>query len=109
MGCSMTDELNPYLLYRIDGEQGDCALWQLQEGPRALALFLSEASASSYKYAAGLGGEWRILRPGRAPLIELMKTCFQQGIDYAVLDPSRDQAKRIFNIREILAAIDSIK
>src|ERR1051326_2103087 len=98
----MTDELNPYLLYKIDGDQGDCALWQLQEGPRALALFLTEASADAYKRSAGLDGEWRILRPGRQVLMELMKTCFQQGIDYAVLDPSRDKAKRIFNIREIL-------
>src|SRR5438132_8498258 len=106
--ANMTDGLNPYLLYRIDGGDGDCALWQLQEGPRALALFLTPASADLYKQAAGLGADWKVLRPARAALMELMKSCFQQGIDYAVLDPTRDQAKRIFNIREILAAIESI-
>jgi hypothetical protein len=105
----MTDELNPYLLYRVDGEEGNCALWQLQEGARALALFLTADNAESYKQAAGLTGDWRILRPGRQVLVELMKSCFEQGIDYAVLDPTRDKAKRIFNIREILAAIESIQ
>jgi hypothetical protein len=105
----MHDEINPYLLYRVEGDQGDCALWQLQEGPRALALFLSEASALAYRQTAGLGQEWRSLRPNRAGLLELMKACFQEGIEYAVLDPEKEKAKRVFNIREILAAIDSLK
>src|ERR1043166_6991028 len=105
----MTDELNPYLLFQVDGEEGNCALWQLQEGPRALALFLTPENADSYKHAAGLTDEWRTPRPGRQVLMELMKSCFQQGIEYAVLDPTRDKAKRIFNIREILAAIEALK
>ena len=37
-------------------------------------------------------------------LLELLRACFEAGIRYAVLDPDRQKAKRIFNIQEVLAA-----
>jgi hypothetical protein len=101
----VSDEIEPYVVYRIDGEQMECALWQFKDGQKALALFLSGDAATSFKESAILGDEWKILRPAKAALLEMLKACYEDGIGYAVLDPDLEKAKRIFNIQEILNAI----
>jgi hypothetical protein len=101
----VSDEIEPYVVYRIDGDQMECALWQFNDGQKALALFLSGDAATSFKESAILGAEWKILRPAKATLLEMLKACYEDGIGYAVLDPDLEKAKRIFNIQEILNAI----
>jgi hypothetical protein len=102
----VSDEIEPYVLYRVDGPHFECALWQLRQGDKALALFLSGDSALSYRSAAELTG-WEVLRPERPALLELLRAHFEAGVRYAVLDPDLRQAKRIFDIRAILAARDA--
>jgi hypothetical protein len=97
----VSDEIEPFVVYRVDAAQVECALWRLQQGERALALFLSADSADAYRQAAGLAG-WRVLRPSRPALRELLQACADAGVRYAVLDPDLDHAKRIFDIRTIL-------
>ena len=46
-----SEEIIPYLVYRILGEEMECALWRLAEGHTALALFLSEETAKAYQIA----------------------------------------------------------
>ena len=101
----MTDELNPYLVYRILGAEVECAVWQLKEGPTALALFLSEESARNYHKAAGLSQEWKVFRPARAALFQLAQAAVQSGINYAVLDPDLMTAKRVFDLQSIVAGL----
>jgi hypothetical protein len=96
-------EIEPYILYRVEGAQLECALWQLQQGERALAVFLSADSATAYRDAARLAG-WRVLRPGREALLELVRAHVGAGVRYAVLDPDLAQAKRIFDLQAILEA-----
>ena len=86
----------------------DCATWQVESGVKALALFTAEEAAETYRAAAGLGSDWRVLRPPRAGLLELLRTSRAAGIGLAVLNPDVKQAKRIFDIGEILAAVDSL-
>ena len=100
----MSDEIQPYVVYRIDNDQMECALWQFKDGQKALALFLSGDSATSFKESAKLGIEWRIFCPAKDALLQMLKGCHDAGIGYAVLDPDLEKAKRIFNIHEILAA-----
>ena len=101
----MSDEINPYVVYRIVGDQVECALWQFQDGQKARALFLSGDAATSYRAAANLGDDWKIFCPAKEALLELFKSCPQSEIGYAVLDPDLEKAKRIFSIQEILAAV----
>ena len=100
----MSDEIQPYVVYRIDGEQMECALWQFKDGQKALALFLSGDAATSYRASASLGADWKIFCPTNEALLQMLKTCNEAGIGYAVLDPDLEKAKRIFNIHEILNA-----
>ena len=101
----MTDEIHPYLVYRVTGGHMECALWQLREGPRALALFLSGDSATAYRDAAHPGDDWKVFRPDKENLWQLLKECYHAGIGYAVLDPDGDQAKRVFDIKSILTTV----
>jgi hypothetical protein len=99
------EEIQPYIIYRIAGEEVECAMWQIQDGRKALALFLSGDSAAAYRQVGQLDNHWQIFRPERPALLELLKACSQADVHYAVLDPDRQKAKRIFSIQEILAAV----
>jgi hypothetical protein len=101
----VNDEIQPYVVYRIEGEQMECALWQFKDGQKALALFLSGDAATTYKALAKLGAEWKIFCPAKEALLEMLKGCHEGGIAYAVLDPDLEKAKRIFNVQEILNAV----
>ncbi len=100
----MSDEIQPYVVYRIDGDQVECALWQFKDGQKALALFLSGDAATSFQSSANLGAEWKIFCPAKEALLQLLKSGYDSGIGLAVLDPDHEKAKRIFNIRAILTA-----
>lgn len=99
----MTQDIEPYLVYRIERDQMVCALWTLADGRESLALFLSGDSATDYRNANNMSDEWRICRPSKNDLLEILKECYDSGIGYAVLDPDLKSAKRIFDIEEILA------
>ena len=98
----MNDEIEPFVVYRIEGDQMECALWQFKDGQKALALFLSGDAATSFKESASLGAAWKIFCPARKALVQMLKGCHESGIGYAVLDPDLEKAKRIFIIHEIL-------
>lgn len=105
---AIRDELEPFIVFRIAGGQAECATWQIENGSKALALFLSHDSAAAYMQSAGLDASWRVFRPKRAALLELLRAGRAGGIAFAVLDPDRQKARRVFDISEILLAVDSI-
>ena len=74
------DELDPYLVYRVEGAQVECAVWQLKDGPTALALFLSSESATAYQLALGLGTEWKVFRPGARACYSWYKQRSRMGL-----------------------------
>ncbi|WP_020468652.1 hypothetical protein [Zavarzinella formosa] len=104
----MNDEIQPFVVYRIDGDQLECALWQLKDGQKAIALFLSADSATTYRTVASLGPEWKVFSPAREPLLELLRCAYQLGIKLAALEPDLQQAKRLFDIGEILKITSQI-
>jgi hypothetical protein len=101
----VTEEILPFIIYRLSNGELECALWQLQEGQKALAVFLTADNAAAYHQANRLGTEWKIFRPQRMALLEVLRACSQADIGLAVLDPDLKQAKRVFDIKEILAAV----
>lgn len=101
----MSDEIEPYVVYRIDGEQMVCALWRIEDGREAIALFLSGDAATSYMESACLGAGWKIFRPAKKVLLQILNGGYQSGIGHAVLDPGLDTAKRVFSIRDILHGV----
>ncbi len=100
-----SDEIFPYLVYRIAGEQMECAVWTLDEGHKALALFLSEESAKAYIESTELDSAWKTFCPGRTDLQEIFRQSTAVGIDLAVLDPDAKEAKRIFDLREVVKSM----
>jgi hypothetical protein len=100
---SSAEEIEPYLVYRVHGGGMECALWNLAEGPQALALFMSTERVAGYLQTAGLGAEWRVFHPSKNDLMEIFKQCHAGGIRYAVLDPDGREAKRMWDIGEIVS------
>lgn len=104
----MSVELQPYIVYRLQGTQVECAIWQLKEGQQAVALFQSAEAAAAYRDAAELGPSWQVLRPPRDGLLHLLRACCDAGVSHAVLDPDQKTAKLIFDLKEILAAVSAV-
>ncbi|HEX4148906.1 MAG TPA: hypothetical protein VHY20_07960 [Pirellulales bacterium] len=98
------DEIRPYLVYRNSGRQVECALWALDTGGKALALFLTADAADRYLDTAGLRPAWKSFRPGKAELLKILEHCLQVGVAYAVLEPDNDEARRLFDLGQVLAA-----
>ena len=69
----MSDEIEPFILYRLSGGQVECAIPKLTDGSQALAVFLTSASAVAYQKVAGLGKEWTVFRPSKEALLQLLK------------------------------------
>jgi hypothetical protein len=101
---SESDEIHPFLIYRVNGNQMECSLWTLEGGARALTLFLTRERAAAYRSQAALSAEWKIWQPPKSELFKLLRGCHQSGVVYAVLDPDNAQAARLFDIAQILAA-----
>ncbi len=97
-------EIEPHLLVRVEDGQMRLAMWRLAEGPHALALFLSEESATAYRETAELDGGWRVFQPQRRDLATLLGECLDNEVAFAVLEPNRQEAKRVFDIRRVLEA-----
>ena len=98
------DEIQPYLVYRSSGRQLECALWAVESGPKCLALFLTAEAADRYLDNAGLRPVWKSLRPAKPQLLQIIEHCLHVGISHAVLEPDNDQARRLFDLQQVLDA-----
>jgi hypothetical protein len=97
-------ELEPWVVVLGDAEDHALAMWRVSETQQpALALFSSQVHAQRYA-AANASPPWSAEQPARATLIGIMIACYRQGIELAVLDPDRETARRIFQLRDVLRA-----
>lgn len=97
-----SDEFEPFLLYRVDGANFECALWTMPDARRAVALFMTSDSALVYREALGLSDEWKVYRPVKADLGRILKGAYQSGITQAVLDPNLESAHYVFDVQRVL-------
>ena len=63
---------------------------------------ISEESAETYIKATDLDSDWKTFCPGRTDLLEILRQSTSVGIDLAVLDPNAKEAKRIFDLCEVV-------
>lgn len=101
---SLSMELEPYLLCRTQQQRLQCATWQLADGQKALALFQGLDEARRYAQAAALDDTWKLFRPDRWQLRVVLEHCVADEVWFAVLDPEAASARRIFDLRQVLAA-----
>lgn len=101
---SAADEIEPYVAYQVEGDKMDFALWPLDGGGRALALFLTAEAARGYVDGAQLSGDWRIVRPAKPDLLKILEECWEAGVLKAVLDTGDDGRQILFDIFEVLEA-----
>ena len=101
---SHNDEIQPYLIYRVVGDKFECALWELKNGEKSLALFLTSEAANQYLAVAAFTTEWKTIRPSKPNLLKLLEHSLRAGIRYAVLDPDNDEARRLFDLDMVVAA-----
>lgn len=98
------DEIDPYVIYRVNGDRLECALWNLDGGGKALALFLTPESATAYLASAALDNAWKTFRPTKPDLWQIFDHSVRAGIRYAVLDPDNVQARRLFDLALVMSA-----
>ncbi len=101
------EHAEPYVVYRVLDKQLECALWTLRDGTRTLALFLKEAAARHYCQAAQLDPQWKPLRPEPYDLLAIIRASYEAGIHWAALDPDDRQARRLFDLREVVRLNDT--
>lgn len=102
---TMNDEIQPYLIFRIQGVHSEFALWQMKDGQRGICMFLSKESADIYRADFHQAAEWKTIQPDRGTLLEILKASIESGIRWAVLDPDQQKAKRIFDIDAIISSV----
>jgi hypothetical protein len=98
-------ELEPQLLYRVDGSEARFATWRLTDGHEALALFTTADRAAIYQSELADGPSWSAYQPPRDTLIEILHACSAAGILYAALDPLDGNARTLFDIPQVLVAV----
>ena len=80
------------------------ALWRIAENDAAaLAMFSGHEAAEAYGEANCMP-PFRILQVENQSLVRIFIDCHQQGIEYAVLDPSQSSTRQVFVVAQILRA-----
>lgn len=99
------DEFEPFVLFRVQGEQFECALWKLPDGAQAIALFMNEPAAMAYRNGLKYGDDWQVSQPSPRELVQVFKASVRGGIKHAVLDPDPQSANRLFDLEHVLRAM----
>jgi len=95
-------DLEPFLLYIEAERQAEFAVWRLASGESALAMFLDRDEAQRYRSEANLGEAWNVYQPAPDMLRSILEACQAHGIEYAVLNPDQNQARRIWRVKDVL-------
>lgn len=106
---SPNDEFEPYVLCRVEGGQLECALWSMPEGKSALALFRSDENAMTYRHALNLPDLWKVYRPSKVDLVQILKAGHESGVKHAVLDPDLESAKYVFVLKDVLVELGALE
>jgi hypothetical protein len=98
------EEINPFLLYRVSGNQAAFAMWRLAAGEEALALFSDESAAAQYRAALPESSCWVTYQPSPLKLIEILEASIAAQIRFAALNPSGDSARTLFDLLQVVEA-----
>ena len=86
--ADVAEDLRPHLLYRVESGKAHFAIWRLEGGPQALAIFTTADTAAKYRAELDTPDVWTAYQPPRATLLEILAACLPEGIGLAALDPA---------------------
>jgi hypothetical protein len=98
------EDLRPHLLYRSEEDKAHFAIWRLEGGPQALAIFTTAETAAKYRAELDDPTAWTAYQPPRATLLEILTACLPEGIGLAALDPASGSARTLFDLAQVVAA-----
>lgn len=82
--------------------EGAPALWRLDEGTLALAVFTDKAVAEQYAAEFAAQQPWKIASPEPVQAVRAIAECVRQGVIVAALNPAASKASRLFDLKAIL-------
>lgn len=98
------DELQPWVILEGDSDSTRLALWRMeQDDAEAIALFSDEQLAKSYA-EENCGPSFNVRRLERIAMVRVFADAYRSGIQYATLNPTSQNARQIFIIKDVLAA-----
>lgn len=96
----LDSQLRPWLLLSDDGP----ACWQMQDDRIAIAMFTSEVKARQYADAANIQDS-QAVQPSPGDLVRTLIMCKAAALEIAVLDPTEQSARQVFDIAAILIKV----
>jgi|JI9StandDraft_1071089.scaffolds.fasta_scaffold00343_19 hypothetical protein len=109
-------DLHPWLLLRYESNtQAEVSLWSIDQAGMAMAIFSSVERAEQYRLQIFAGStsesderassDWQVVQPTEIELGKWMVAHFQAGVKWLVLDPSKQDAKRLFAMADVLKGL----
>jgi hypothetical protein len=113
-------ELEPWIILLGELPNLTLQLWQLdlsqtqasvrnEEDRLSIAMFSDRNAANDFA-SKHSQQPWKLQQFRGTELVQLLSTCFQDGLRYIALNPSATEARQVFVIREILkSALGKLK
>ena len=109
-------DLRPWLLMRHESNTlAEVSLWSIDQVGMAMAIFSTVERAEQYRLQIFDGStcesseqrssEWKVLQPTEIELGKCLVAHFQAGVKWLVLDPSKQDAKRLFAMADVLKGL----
>lgn len=105
-------ELEPWVI--LLGEDADLTLqlWRVdlaktshlvgaEDTRLSIAMFTDREAANEFAMAHSQS-PWKLQKMAGTALVQLLSTCYQDGIRYIALNPTASEARQVFVIRDIL-------
>lgn len=95
--------------------QAEVSLWSIDQVGMAMAIFSSVERADQYRRQIldrstsepneQANSDWQVVQPTEIELGKWMVAHFRAGVKWLVLDPSKQNAKRLFAMADVLKGL----
>jgi|GEM_PF-2250444 len=115
---STSIDLQPWIVVRtLANTEVEASLWSIDQVGMALAVFSTAERARQYgnqilnptppstANSATPDSPWRWLQPSKIELGQVLVAHYRAGLHWIVLDPTENNARRLFSIREVLKSL----
>jgi aminoglycoside phosphotransferase len=115
---SASIDLQPWIVVRtLANTEVEASLWSIDQVGMALAVFSTAERAQQYgnqilnlnpqstANSAAPTSSWRWLQPSKIELGQVLVAHYRAGLKWIVLDPTENNARRLFSIREVLKSL----
>lgn len=115
---SASIDLQPWIVVRtLANTEVEASLWSIDQVGMALAVFSTAERAQNYgnhiltlnplstANSSNPDPSWRWLQPSKIELAQVLIAHHRAGLKWIVLDPTENNARRLFSIREVLKSL----